>query len=737
MCVSFIAFGSFAQKTDSVLKYNYRQAFDSHKLLGVGTPTRSASGQPGHEYWQNKADYKLKASLNEKNNEVKGSAIITYTNNSPDVIDFLWLNIDQNLFAKDSRGNAVIPLTGSRNGAHGQIFDGGHKIHAVKLVSSVSGKTVESDLKYNITDTRMQIFLPNGLKPKGGTVNFKIDFSFISPDYGSDRMGVLNTKNGKIFSVAQWYPRMCVYDDLKGWNTLPYLGASEFYLEYGDFDAEITVPANHYVVCSGELTNAASVLSPQEIERLSLAKKSDQTVVIRNENEMNKQADTESLTTKTWKFSIKNSRDLTWASSKAFIIDGAKINLPSGKTSLALSAYPAESSGNNAWGRATEYTKASIEHYSKQWFEYPQTTAVNVASIAGGMEYPGIVFCDWKDKGKSLWRVTDHEFGHNWFPMIVGSNERLYGWLDEGLNTFINSLSTDAFNNGEYKDEKSNMHVQAKYLFNPMLEPVMTTPDQMKEDNIGPLLYYKPAAGLTLLRNQIIGPERFDNAFRTYINRWAYKHPAPEDFFRTMENATGEDLGWFWKGWFYNNWAFDMGINSLKYIKNDPEKGAIITVTNYDKMPMPVKALVIYKSGKTENIDLPVEIWQRNNDWSFKISSTEEIGKIVLDPENVFPDYNPANNVWNSSKNKPIKDIVADEYVGLYKSNNYPIKVEFKSENNILNVILPGSPVIELTSIGTDMFESKMAGAKFKFSDDKKKLQIVLENNTMIEFVRI
>ncbi len=524
---------------NSVSKYDYHDAFAPFFYTKNGTNTRSASGQPGAEYWQNRADYQLTAKLNEKSNEISGTGIITYTNNSPDKMNFVWMNLDQNLFKSDSRGNALVPLTGSRNGAQGQVFDGGHKIKSVKVISVTKGKSTETEAKFTISDTRMQVFLPQELKSKGGSVKIKIDFSFIAPFEGSDRMGVLETKNGKIFTIAQWYPRMCVYDDVRGWNVNPYLGASEFYLEYGDFEVSITAPSNHIVVCSGELTNPAAVYSIEEQKRLAQAKLSDKTVLIRSADEVNSLSKSVSGATKTWNYKIKNARDISWASSAAFILDAAKINLPSGKKSLAISVYPIESAGNDAWGRSTEYTKASIENYSKRWLEYPYPAATNVAGNEGGMEYPGIVFCGWESKGEDLWGVTDHEFGHIWFPMIVGSNERLFAWMDEGFNTFINSLSSVDFNNGEYKAKPSDLHEEADYFTNPENETIMSSPDNMKEANIGLLCYAKPSSGLVMLREQVLGPERFDLALRTYIERWAYKHPQPDDFFRTIENVAG------------------------------------------------------------------------------------------------------------------------------------------------------------------------------------------------------
>ncbi|GAA3743564.1 MULTISPECIES: M1 family metallopeptidase [Flavobacterium] len=727
-----------ATTTNPVNNYNYHDAFGPHFYTKNGTTTRTASGQPGAEYWQNRADYQITAKLNATTNEIVGTDEITYTNNSPEKLGFLWLNLDQNLFKDDSRGNAVVPLTGSRNGAQGQVFDGGNKIKSVKVISGGKTKT-ETIAKYIVTDTRMQVFLPQELAAKGGSVKIKIEFSFIAPFEGSDRMGVLETKNGKIFTIAQWYPRMCVYDDVRGWNTAPYLGASEFYLEYGDFDVKLTVPANHYVVASGELLNGQEVFSAEQLKRYKDAANSDKTVMIRTADEVNATANNNSGSEKTWHYKIKNARDFSWASSPAFILDGAKINLPSGKKSLALSAYPVESDGQGAYGRSTEYVKASIEHYSKQWFEYPYPAATNVAGNEGGMEYPGIVFCGWKSKGQDLWGVTDHEFGHIWFPMIVGSNERLFAWMDEGFNTFINSLSTAAFNNGEYKEQPTDLHQEAESFTRPDLETIMSSPDNMKEKNIGMLCYFKPSAGLVLLREQVLGKERFDTAFRTYIERWAYKHPQPDDFFRTMENVAGEDLSWFWRSWYVNNWRFDQGINSIKYVKNDPSKGVIITVENFDKMPMPIVLDVKTKSGKVTRVNLPVEIWQRNNSWSFKHNSTEEIESIILDPDHAFPDNNESNNVWTAGTGKVEKAIIIDGYLGNYVTAKSPLTINLVDRNSVLTAELPNYPNFSLDPVPNekDTFESPRAGLKFKFNEAKTGFDMtILGNGQVMQFTK-
>jgi hypothetical protein len=630
--------------------YDYHETFGPPFFTKNGNEYRAADGAPGPKYWGNRADYQLAAKLNDETNEITGSEILTYTNNSPQKLGFLWMNLEQNLFKLDSRGTAIVPWGGtpprqaSRNWGRGQVFDAGFKIKSIKLINA---KGPETEIKFLVSDTRMQLFLPKDVTPNGGQVKLKIEYSFISPDYGSDRMGIQTTKNGKIFQVAQWYPRMCVYDDVEGWNTIPYTGPGEFYLEYGDFDLTITAPANHIVVASGELMNPQDVYTPEQLKRWAQAAQSEKTVVIRSADEVT-QASSRPAGKKelTWHFKIRNARDASWASSAAFIVDAAKMDLPSGKKSIAISAYPVESDGVDAWGRSTEYVKKSIEYNSKQWYEFPYPAATAVAGIVGGMEYPGIVFCGYKAKKGQLWGVNDHEFGHTWFPMIVGSNERLYGWMDEGFNTFINTLSTTDFNNGEYARKPMDMHAAGAAFTRPGLEPMLSQPANLKERNTGTLLYSKPGAGLTLLREQILGPERFDFAFRTYINRWAFKHPTPDDFFRTMENASGESLQWFWRGWFLNNWRLDVAVRDVKYIDNDPTKGALITIDNLEKMAMPVILEIKTVSGKTDRVKLPVEIWERNSTWTFKYPSTEEIQSVTYDPDKVLPDFNPDNNVW-------------------------------------------------------------------------------------------
>ena len=445
---------------------------------------------------------------------------------------------------------------------------------------------------------------------------------------------------------------MCVYDDVEGWNTLPYMGLGEFYCDYGNFDYYITAPARMIVYGSGDLQNAAEVLTAQENERLAVAADSDKTIAIIKAGEVGKPGTRPAVKGDlTWHFTMKNTRDVAWAASDALVWDASRIKLPSGRKAMAMSAYPEESIGDTSWTRATEYLKASIEIYSKYYFEYPWNNAVNIGGNVGGMEYPGMIFCNYKETKSLLWWLITHEIGHNWFPMIVGSNERKYMWQDEGLNTYINDFADGLFNNGEYaKDATLSDYVALNMNALPFRRyPLMTVPEAMGLNEVTEY-YQKTAAGLKMLRNVVVGPERFDYAFRKYTETWAYKHPTPYDFFRFMNNAAGEDLNWFWKEWFFTNWTLDQAITKIKYIDDNPANGAFITIENKGKMIMPVILKVVQLNGTSETIQLPVEIWQRGGTWTIKYASTGIIEKVILDPENLMTDVDRKNNVWDFRK---------------------------------------------------------------------------------------
>jgi hypothetical protein len=633
---------SYSQKTS---KYDPNEAFAPNFYPYYGDDVRTADGRPGPKYWQNNADYTINASLNENDNSISGTVTVNYTNNSPNTLSFVWLQLDQNLFNKASKGTVASAPDGGR-WANRLDFEGGYNIKSVMVTQN--GKITPA--RKTIAGTQMKIDLPSSLKGAGGKISLKIDYSFVLPDYGADRMGMLKTKNGIIYEVSQWFPRMCVYDNVLGWNTQEFLGQGEFYLEYGDMNYSIDVPASHIVVGSGELLNPQEVLTPVQQQRLSAARKSDKTVVLRSAQEVTDPSSRPASAKRlTWKFKCPNTRDVAFATSPAFVWDAARINLQGGRKSLAMSAYPAESATDSGWNRSTEYTKASIEFYSSYLYRYPYPAAVNVGGIVSGMEFPGIVFCSAGAVNQDLWGVTAHEFGHEWFPMIVGTNERKYAWMDEGFNTFINSLASENFNNGEYASSRTlTADKFTRSFFNDKTQSIYTIVDLLQPYNFGTVAYRKPAFGLQLLRENIIGKERFDSAFRYYTHQWAFKHPTPYDFFHCIENYTGETLDWFWRGWFLNLWKIDIGVTGVSYPKDNEQNGSIITIRCYEKLPMPVTIEVTEENGKTGRVDMPVEIWQKGDTWKFRYNSSSKVTKVVVDPDKTLTDADLTDNIWSA-----------------------------------------------------------------------------------------
>ena len=667
LVITAFAVTACAQNDNDSTRYNAYQTFDPTFDSHPGNLIRAGDGAPGGKYWQNRADYTIHASLDTANFRVSGTEEIRYTNNSPQALSYLWLQLEQNLYKKTSLGAKEVPATGEEYGP--TDFTGGYDITSVEIKENGTWKPAD----YIITDTRMQIRLSKALSAKGGETGLRISYSFEIPQNGVDIMGRTDTKNGWIFEVAQWYPRMAVYDDVLGWNNLPFLGAGEFYLEYGNFDVYLTVPWNQIVVASGKLLNPKQVLTPREIRRLRDAENSEKTIYIRKPDEVNDpQTRPVHHGTLTWHYKIENSRDFTWASSKAFVWDAAGVDLPGvehktassvspayggpeknqvaqygGHKPLAMSVYPVESIGKDSWSRSTEYLKFSMEFYSKLWkFDYPWPDAVTVAGDVDGMEYPGIVFCGMKDKNAVLFGVTTHEIGHTWFPMVVGSDERRYAWMDEGFNTFQNYYSKETFNHGEYAPKQTPVDdIMGRYV-QQNEQPILTYADRMKKGNLGYLAYSKPSAGLFLLREVILGHNRFDYAFQTYIHRWAYKHPKPKDFFRTMDDASGSDLNWFWKGWFYHDWKLDQAVTNVSYKNNNPKDGAVITLVNKDKLVMPVTLKIVMEGGKTDTLNLPFQIWEKTGTFEVPYDSHSRIDSVIVDPKHMLPDVDRSNNIW-------------------------------------------------------------------------------------------
>lgn len=640
------AFTATAQNKPANTVYNPAEAFSPVFYTQRGDEIRTAEGKPGAKYWQNRANYEIEATIDTLSKTLTGSENITYINNSPNAINSLWLHIEQQVYRKDARSK----FTGGSYSFEGHTD--GNQFKSVSII--INGKKIAAD--YVLTDTRMQIRLPEALAANGAKMNVLIEYSYTIPGSFGNRTDHVGTKNGQIYEIAQWYPKMCVYDDSRGWDTLPFLGSGEFYLEYGDFDYKITVPWDMIIAGSGELQNPKEVLTALQNKRLDAAKNSDQTIMIRTAEEVtdpfSRPVQKGSLT---WHFVMKNTRDVAFGTSKAFMWDAARINLPGGKKSLAMSVYPVESAGEAKWGRSTEYLKGSIEHFSEKWFVYPYPVAVNEAGIAGGMEYPGILFDGMDEGGKTLFWVTAHEIGHNWFPMIVGSDERRFAWMDEGFNTFIDVYASDVFNKGEYAPKRDSEYAEnggnpadeiIPFIIDPEAPVMMTAADAIAEKYRHPYTYFKPAFGLILLREQILGPERFDYAFRNYIADWAYKHPTPDDFFHAMENGAGEDLSWFWKGWFYNNWKLDQSVEAVSYSGSGEARKVEVRIANLEKLVMPVLVECTFTDGTKYQQKLPVETWQMNKTYTLKIASGKRVKSVVLDPENKLPDVNRKNNTF-------------------------------------------------------------------------------------------
>ncbi len=623
--------------------YDPRSTFAPLTLPDPVNAYRSANGAPGPNYWHNRADYVIAARLDPSTKTLTGTVTITYTNNSPDALDALWLQLDQNTYRQDARSNT----TGAR--PHTQFTDG-DVLDSVAVESG--GKFTAAT--YLVSDTRLRVQLPTVLAAKGGKTKLRIAYHYTVPGDFGGRTQWTKTPDGELYDIAQWYPRMAVYDDLRGWDPLPYLGA-EFYLEYGNFDYAVTVPNDMIVAGSGALTNPDEVLTATEKSRLAAARTSDKTVMIRTADDI--AATPPASGTKTWRFHMDQTRDVSFAASRAYLWDAARVNLPGGKTALAQSVYPVASAGSDGWGRSTEYLKFAIEEFSRRWFPYPWPNAINVAGGVSGMEYPAVLFDSMADKGKTLFWITVHEIGHSYFPMIVGTDERRYQWMDEGLNTFIDIFESDAFENGVYGPKRDQEFAPgegepadqiAALITDPNAPPIMTRADSIPFTYSHPVSYFKTAFGLMLLRNDILGPVRFDAAFRKFMRDWAYKHPQPSDFFRAMNSASGEDLSWFWRGWFFTNSALDLTVDGVTYTDNDPAKGASIAISNRGALVLPAKLRITFKDGALSDMTIPAEAWIQSGSHAFAVGSHQPIASVVIDPEHHLPERDRTHATWSA-----------------------------------------------------------------------------------------
>ena len=604
---------------------------------------RTGDGRPGPLYWQQEADYAIDVELLPEANRIEGTQTITYVNNAPSDLNYLWVQMDQNLFAPGSRGEAVVPPDARFSGF---FENGGYDVSNLRVAHNGTTYTPE----YVIDDTRMRVDLQAPLAAEGDSLAFSIDFSFEMPDYGADRMGMFEAEEGTVYQLAQWYPRMYVYDDVSGWNVLPYLGQGEYYLEYGQFDLDITVPHDFIVTATGTLQNPEEVLTATQQERLAEAKQSRTPVTIVAEDEVgtaaSRPADAGTLT---WEYQADRVRDVAWAASRSFIWDAARAEAGN-RTVLAQSLYPAEGmgGGNRApgWEESTEYVQHSVEFYSERYAPYPYDNAINVGGIVAGMEYPQVMFCSVEARGRGLFGVTDHEFGHTWFPMLVGSDERRWAWMDEGLNTFMNLYSTADFYDQDVKRViQQSIRQTASFMRSPYADqPIMTQADHIRRQALGMLAYRKPAAGLALLREYIIGPDRFDEAFNAYIERWAYKHPQPADFFRTIESVAGEELDWFWRGWFYETDTADPAVGT---VDTEARTAAIVQEAGL-LLPVPVE--LTFDDGSTQMVRVPTEAFATGDAHAISWDEGQTVDHITIDPQQMLPDVDRSNNAWTQGE---------------------------------------------------------------------------------------
>lgn len=588
---------------------------------------RTASGKPGPQYWQQRADYSLTATLDTTTQSVSGTVSIRYTNNAPDTLRVLWLLAEQNLYRPGSQGSAMNPPD-SRWGVRG--FQGGLELQDVR----VNGRAVTPF----IDDTRVRLDVADApVAARGGTATITMRFSFHVPEHGSDRMG----RDGTLYELAQWYPRMAVYDDVRGWNADPYLGQSEFYLEYGDFDVTINAPAGYTIAATGTLQNEAEVLTSGQRARLAQARQSDSVIAIIPAAEA---AARTVPGMKSWRFRADNVRDFAWAGAPDFRWDATSWD------GILTQAYYQPQKTGRAWESAAEQTQWSVRTYSQLFHRYPWPQATSVAGPVGGMEYPMFVMVHYgrNDDPNSVFGTIDHEHGHEWFPMMLGSNERRYAWMDEGINTYINTFSLERRYPGR--------NVFQGYLGNwrqaiagGVDEPLMTRPDHMDRTALGALGYRKPAAVLLTLRNHVVGPESFDMALREYIRRWTFRHPTPADFFRTVEDVSGQDLSWFWRSFFYTTDVLDIGVGPVAMRDTAGLKVAVIPLRMATSVPFPVVMRLKLADGTIRDVRLPVHIWSGGRNFSAELPVSSAVTGVRLWPSGTVPDWDASNDVWGDA----------------------------------------------------------------------------------------
>ena len=648
------------------------------RQLGQELPTpnvyRAASGAPGHQYWQQKADYVMNLELDDDKQIIYGEETITYTNNSPDALKYLWVQLDQNVRALDSDSHKIRTSSLDEDASLRQIkrllpdFDGGFKIDYVKDARG-------GNLPYTINKTMMRVDMPSVL-PSGGKFTFKIKWWYNINDRmkigGRSGYEYFEADDNYLYTIAQFYPRMCVYDMVNGWQNKQFLGRGEFALTFGDYQVSITVPADHIVASTGELQNANKVLTATQRKRYDQAKTADQPVMIITQDEAEDNESEKSDKKKTWTFHAKNVRDFGWASSRKFLWDAQGVK-QGGRTIMAMSYYPKE--GNPLWEKySTKAVVQTLETYSHHTFDYPYPVAISVSAKRIGMEYPMICFNFGRPEADGTYSprtkygmigVIIHEVGHNYFPMIVNSDERQWTWMDEGLNTFLQYLTEQQFERN-YPSRRGNPEKIIPYMKGDKsnISPIMTNSESIFQ--FGNNAYGKPATALNILRETVMGRELFDYAFREYSQRWMFKSPEPADFFRSMEDASGVDLDWFWRGWFYTTDHVDMAIDGVKWMQlgsQDPDQ--------------------VRELARKENADGPQNISNIRNAESIKETFTERDASTV----DFYTTATPFDvNALDRQEYKKFYDALSDEDKALLDEGYHFYEVTFK---NIGGLVMP------------------------------------------------
>ncbi|HET7024608.1 MAG TPA: M1 family metallopeptidase [Gemmatimonadales bacterium] len=590
------------------------------------TDVRTAAGRPGPKYWQQRADYAIDVALDPATDLVRGSETITYHNNSPDALPYLWMQVEQNICTPKSITNQLhqppLVFQDATFDFSCQGFAGGDSLESVR-VNGVAAK-------YTLYGTTMRLDLAHPLA-RGAVATIAITWRFKVPPYGAGRMG----HDGTLYELGQWYPRMCVYDDVKGWNHEPYIGAGEFYLEYGSFKVNVTLPASYIVSATGRLLNPLETLTATERARLARARTSDTTIAIISAREagtaMTRPHTAGSMT---WRYAADSVRDFAIAAAPNWRWDA------SGYNGILIHTY--YRSDASLWTEANTMARHAIKYYSEQWLRYPYPHASAIEGPIEGMEYPMMTFDpSGPDRLDLAWTVA-HELGHQWTPMLIGSNERLYPWMDEGFNTFIDLGNAASYFKGTPYGDSIEVHPLHLYPLHAILgseQPLITNPVESRD--LFWTGYQKPALMMQTLRYQVLGTTRFDAAFREYLKTWEFKHPTPADFFRLMRDESGMELGWFWHDWIYTTARPDQAVTAI----TNADSGSSVTLENKGTMQLPLYLKLTYADGATETDTLPVEMWNLGPRYVYRVARGKRVVKAEVDPGNTLPDTDRSNNV--------------------------------------------------------------------------------------------